>query len=121
MTAPVDEAAGCRAGATTGASLLLAALTVGGAGLWLVTQRGTGLALFYAAAPFSALFGVLGGGLPVAWPLDLAIWVVAGVVLGSMAVRRGRPWWHLALVAGAVAAVYGLIMASFVEIDRLSR
>ncbi len=112
----IDEGVGCRPGALAFLSLLLAALLVGGLGLWLVTQRETGLALFYAAAPISALFGVIGGGLPVAWPLDLALWVVAGVLAGSWAQRSGRPVWMTTTAIGVGALVYGLVMSQFVEI-----
>ncbi|MGH8911173.1 MAG: hypothetical protein ACRDVD_01575 [Acidimicrobiia bacterium] len=122
MTPPldIDTGVGCRPGALAGMGLLGGALLVGGAGLWLVTQRGTGLALFYAAAPVSALLGVLGGGLPVAWPLDLAVWVVAGVVAAAWAGRTGRPVWQAAMAIGVVALVFGFVMSQFVEVDRLS-
>lgn len=112
----IDEGVGCRPGALALMSLLVGAFLVGGVGLWLVTQRETGLALFYAAAPVSALFGVLGGGLPVAWPLDLAAWVVAGVLAGSWAQRSRRPVAVTTAVIGAGALVYGLVMSRFVEI-----
>ena len=122
MTSPpdIDTGVGCRPGALAGLGLLGGALLVGGAGLWLVTQRGTGLALFYAAAPVSAVLGVLGGGLPVAWPLDLALWVVAGVVAGSWAARTGRPVWQAAMAIGLVALVFGFLMSQLVEVERLS-
>ena len=118
MTSPpdIDEGVGCRPGALAGFALLAGALIVGGVGLWLVTQHGFGLALFYAAAPVSALLGVLGGGLPVAWPLDLATWVVAGVLAGSWSYRSGRPVWMTTTVIGIAALAYGFVMSTFVEI-----
>ena len=112
----IDEGVGCRAGALAGMSLLAGALLVGGLGLWLVTQHETGLPLFYAAAPVSALFGVLGGGVPVAWPLDLAVWVVAGVLAGSWSHRSGRPVWLTTTVIAVGALVYGVVMSLFVEV-----
>lgn len=119
MTLPpdIDEGVGCRPGALAGLALLAGALIVGGVGLWLVTQHGTGLALFYAAAPVSAVLGVLGGGLPVAWPLDLATWVVAGVLAGSWSYRSERPVWMTTSVIAIGALAYGVLMSMFVEIE----
>ena len=89
-------------------------------GLTLVNQGGCeggcetlGLTLLYAGLPVSALLGVFFGGLVVAWPLDITVWVAVGFFLG----RRD----HDGTVAGPVTVVivlailYGLVLSRFVE------
>ncbi len=121
MTVPdVDDGVGCRSAVLAALALLGAALAVGTLGLWLVLSHGSGLWLFYAAAPASALFGVIGGGLPIAWPLDIGIWLMLGVGTASWATRLRRPIWHLAAAVGVAALAYGLVLSQFVEVDQLA-
>lgn len=75
-----------------------------------------GLTLLYAGGPLSALLGVAFGGLWVAWPLDVTLWVVAGFKSARWAERRSRGVVAVALVLLVVALVYGLVLSQFVEI-----
>lgn len=116
----LDAGVGCRPSAFAGLMLLAGALVVGGIGLWLVHNHSTGLALFYAAAPVSAVFGVIGGHLTVAWPLDLAAWVTAGVAAAAWTARRGGSLRRPVLVIAALALAYGFALSQFVEVARLA-
>lgn len=123
-----DDGVGCRAGVAAGVGLLGAALAVGGFGLWLILRPDCvgacpawGLGLFYAAAPASALFGVVGGGIPIAWPLDAALWLVLGLVAAGWAERRRLRIRRVLAVIGAGALVYGFLLARLVEVDRATR
>jgi hypothetical protein len=117
-----DDGIGCRAAVITGGTLLAGAVVVGAIGLTVALQAGSsvGLALFYAAAPVSALFGVIGGGLPVAWPLDALLWLVLGTAAVGWSARSG---WHLRrilwLVVG-VALAYGASLSRLVEVERVT-
>lgn len=124
---PSDEGIGCREGVLAGLALLAGALVVGGIGLTLVVDEActgvcaaTGLTLFYAGAPASALFGVIGGGIPIAWPLDAGIWLVLGMAAASWSGRRGRSVWRGVALVAAAALLFGIVMARFVEVDRMS-
>ncbi|MGA7270137.1 MAG: hypothetical protein WB239_03610 [Acidimicrobiia bacterium] len=121
---PSGAEIGCRSGFLAGMALLGWALAMGAVGLTMVLSDrctgpcdGIGLSLFYAAAPISALFGVLGGGIPVAWPLDIGLWILAGIGAASWAGRLHRPLWRLLIGLGVSALVYGIIMARFVAVD----
>ena len=121
-----EEGIGCRPAALSGLALIGWALVVGGVGLAMVLSEGCGvvcseggLALFYGAAPVSALFGVLGGGLPVAWPLDVLVWLLAGVGLTSWTARRRLDIRRLTAAAIGLALVFGVVMSRFVEVERL--
>jgi hypothetical protein len=72
--------------------------------------------MLYAGGPVSALFGVLFGGLVVAWPLDITFWVVAGFLVARRSARRGRAPLGIALVAILIALAYGLVLSLMVEI-----
>ena len=121
---PSGAGIGCRPAVLAGAALLGWALSIGALGLAMVlSDRCTGpcdsvgLILFYAAAPVSALFGVLGGGIPVAWPLDIGVWILAGLGAASWAGRLDRPPWRLAVGLAVTGLAYGAIMAQFVTIE----
>ena len=91
-------------------------------GLALALQAGSGLglALFYAAAPVSAVFGVIGGGLPIAWPLDAMFWLVLGTAAVGWSTRSG---WHLRRtlwLVVAVALAYGASLSRLVEVERVT-
>jgi hypothetical protein len=122
--APSGAGVGCRPAVLAGVGLLGWAAAIGALGLAMVLSEGCtgacdsiGLSLFYAAAPVSALFGVLGGGIPVAWPLDIGVWVLAGWGAASWGGRLRRPPWRLAVGLALTALLYGAIMARFVTID----
>lgn len=76
----------------------------------------TGLTLLYAGAPVSAAFGVLGGGLPIAWPLDITVWVVVGFLVAGWATRRERSPIPPAVAALGIALTYGLVTGRLVEL-----
>jgi len=75
-----------------------------------------GLTLLYAGGPISAALGVFLGGIWVAWPLEVTLWVVLGFLSSKWAVRRGRGVLGVALVIILVALIYGLVLSQFVEI-----
>jgi hypothetical protein len=74
------------------------------------------ITLLYAGGPISALLGVVFGGVIVAWPLDVTLWVVLGFFTARMAERRRVPASVAALLIVAAALVYGLVLSQFVEI-----
>ncbi|CAN5892658.1 hypothetical protein BH23ACT5_BH23ACT5_13660 [soil metagenome] len=121
MTTPAaDDGVGCRSAFLTGLLMVVVAVACGAVGLWLVLSRAEGLWLFYAAAPASALFGVVGGGLPIAWPLDIGIWLMLGVGVVSWAGRFRQRTWHVGLAVALVAVAYGLTLSQLVEVEQLS-
>lgn len=75
-----------------------------------------GLTLLYAGGPISAALGVFFGGVWVAWPLEVTVWVVVGFVTARYAERRSRGVLAVALVILLVALAYGLVLSQFVEI-----
>lgn len=120
-----DDGIGCRSGVIAGLVLLGFALVVGGVGIWLIVRPDCvgpcpewGLGLFYAAAPASALFGVVGGGIPIAWPLDAGIWLVLGIAAATWADRRGWSLRRTVALIGVAALIYGFVLARLVEVDR---
>ena len=75
-----------------------------------------GLTLLYAGGPVSALFSVVFGGVFVAWPLEVTLWVVLGFVSAGVADRRQIPVSGVALMVVVAALIYGLVLSQFVEI-----
>jgi hypothetical protein len=121
--AATNESLGCRDTAISTLFLLgLAAvfMVVG----WTLTQQGectglcetAGLTLLYAGGPLSAALGVFFGGVWLAWPLDITIWVAIGFAVARFAERRSRGVLGVALVVVIVALAYGLVLSQFVEI-----
>lgn len=74
------------------------------------------LTLLYAGGPISALFGVVFGGVTLAWPLEVTFWVVIGFAVARWAGSRSRSTAATAVAVMAVALVYGLVLSQFVEI-----
>lgn len=112
----INAMAGFRAvGGLLGVCIAAAAL-----GLWLLLGEiapQAGLISFYAGAPVSAIFGVIGGGLVLAWPLDLTVIMVIGYLLGGAAGRRERPWWHGTLLGVVLFLVAALAWNLLVTAD----
>lgn len=75
-----------------------------------------GLTLLYAGGPISGILAVFFGGVWVAWPLEITLWVVLGFASTRVAETRGRSVALLALSLVAVAMVYGLVLSQLVEI-----
>jgi hypothetical protein len=75
-----------------------------------------GLTLLYAGGPISAALGVIFGGVWVAWPLEVTLWVVLGFLTARWAEQRGRGVLGVALVILIIALIYGLVLSQFVEI-----
>lgn len=114
---------GCR-GAAIGTGLLLGfAIVFMIVGLGLA-NRGScvdlcetaGLTLLYAGGPISGLLGVFFGGLWVAWPLEITLWVVVGFLAARWAEPRRRSVAGVAVVIVSVALIYGLVLSQLVEI-----
>ena len=76
----------------------------------------TGLTLLYAGGPISAALGVFLGGVWVAWPLEITLWVVLGFLSASWADRRGRGVLGVAITLLLVALAYGLVLSQLVEL-----
>lgn len=115
---------GCRDVALATGLLVAMAVVFMGAGLTLIRgdQCSGGcetlaLTLLYAGGPISAIFGVLFGGIVLAWPLDATVWVGAAFLAARMAAgRRGRGPLGIALIFVLVALGYGLVLSGFVQI-----
>lgn len=114
---------GCRDTAVATSFLLGLAVVFLAIGLTLIGQDGCqgacetwGLTLLYAGGPVSAMFGVLFGELPLAWPLDVTLWVAAGFLVARWAGSRGRSVLGTTLVVVLIALAYGLVLSQMVEI-----
>lgn len=118
-----SEPAGCRDGAITTAFLLGLAIASFAIGLTMIggdectgACETLGLTLLYAGGPVSAVFGVLTGGVVVAWPLDILVWVLLGLGTTRLAARRGRRPLAVALAVFVLALGLGLVLSQFVEL-----
>jgi hypothetical protein len=118
-----SEPQGCRNAAITTSFLLGFAVVSMIVGLLSVNSdscdglcQTLGLTFLYAGGPLSALLGVVFGGVWVAWPLDVTLWVVAGFVSARWAERRSRAVFAVVLVFVVLALIYGLVLSQFVEI-----
>ena len=114
---------GCRDAAISTGFLLGLAVVFIASGLTLTNQSDCigscetlGLTLLYAGGPVSALMGVVFGGLWVAWPLEITLWVVTGFGAARWAENRSKGVLGVALVILLVALAYGLVLSQFVEI-----
>ncbi|MEE8376129.1 MAG: hypothetical protein V3S26_07420 [Acidimicrobiia bacterium] len=114
---------GCRNAAIAIAFLLGFAVVFMVIGLSLVnsdscesTCQTLGLTLLYAGGPLSAVLGVAFGGLWLAWPLDVTLWVVIGFASARWAESRSRGVLGVTLVLIILALIYGLVLSQFVEI-----
>lgn len=121
--AATNESIGCRDTAISTLFLLGFAVVFMVAGLALTRQgdciglcETTGLTLLYAGGPLSAALGVFFGGVWLAWPLDITIWVAIGFTVARFAERRSRGVLGVAMVVVIVALAYGLVLSQFVEI-----
>lgn len=120
---PQTEPTGCR-GAVLSTSLLLGfAIVFMVTGLALTNSdtcegvcQTLALTLLYAGGPISAAIGVFFGGVWVAWPLEITLWVVVGFLFARWAERRSRGVLGVALVIILLALIYGLVLSQFVEI-----
>lgn len=74
------------------------------------------LTLLYAGGPISAIMGVLFGGIWVAWPLEITLWVVIGFLAARIAARRSTGVLRVASAIVVLALIYGLVLSQFVEI-----
>lgn len=114
---------GCRGAAIATGLLLGIAIVFMVVGLGLANREScvglcenVGLTLLYAGGPISALLGVFFGGLWVAWPLEITLWVVTGFVAARWAEPRRRNVAGVAIVIVGVALIYGLVLSQLVEI-----
>lgn len=117
------DGTGCRDVALATVFLLGFAVVFMVAGLNLSSQdtcTGTceiiALTLLYAGGPISAVLGVVFGGVWVAWPLEITLWVVIGFATARIAARRSSGVLGVALAILVVALIYGLVLSQFVEI-----
>ncbi len=118
-----DQGPGCRDTVLATALLVGMAAVFLALGLNLTTQDGctglcetAGLTLLYAGGPISALLGVLLGELPLAWPLDVTFWVVAGYLVARWAGNRDRNALAGSLLLLVAVLVYGLVLSQMVEL-----
>lgn len=120
---PKSSQAGCRDTAIAAAILVVVALVFMAVGLSLINREActegcetVAFTLLYAGLPVSAVFGVVFGDLVVAWPLDITIWVVIGVVVARFSQGSSRRVLGGVLVTILLALAYGLVLSSLVEI-----
>jgi hypothetical protein len=124
FVAEKSESQGCRGTALAVGFLLGFGIVFMATGLTLANNdsceglcQTLGITLLYAGGPLSALLGVIFGGLWVAWPLDVTLWVVAGFTSAKWAERRSSGVFGVVLVILSLALIYGLVLSQFVEID----
>lgn len=117
------ESPGCRDAAIATSFLLGFAIVFMTVGLALSNQGScsgacetTALTALYAGGPLSAVLGVAFGGVWLAWPLDVTLWVVIGFAAARFADRRRTGVMRPVLIIVAVALAYGLVLSQFVEI-----
>lgn len=117
------ESTGCRGAAESTAVLIGAAVVFVFAGLFLTNAEScTGvcetlaLTMLYAGGPISAAIGVFFGGIWVAWPLEITLWVVVGFVAARWAERRSTRPVRVAMIVVLIALAYGLVLSQLVEI-----
>lgn len=75
-----------------------------------------GLTLLYAGGPISGALAVFFGGVWVAWPLEITLWVVLGFTGARWAERRSRSPMGVSLLLVVIALICGLVLSQFVEI-----
>jgi len=103
------EHTGCRDTALVGVALGSFASASAATGLFLVVNGSAGgLVLYGAGAPISGLFAAVAGGLPLAWPLDITLWVIAAVAITRRVDQRGPLRPIVAVVA--LALLWGLVV-----------
>ncbi|MEE8405854.1 MAG: hypothetical protein V3S32_01750 [Acidimicrobiia bacterium] len=117
------EPPGCRQAAIATTFLLAFAVVFMIGGLSLINGdsceglcQTLGLTLLYAGGPLSAVLGVAFGGVWLAWPLDVTLWVIIGFASARWAERRSRGVLGVALALIILALIYGLVLSQFVEI-----
>lgn len=67
-----------------------------------------GVALYAAGGPVSGLFAAVAGELPIAWPLDLTVWILVAFAVARRADRPDARLGRSALAVIGFALVYGL-------------
>jgi hypothetical protein len=72
--------------------------------------------MLYAGGPISAAFGVVFGGVVVAWPLEVTLWVVLGFLTARWSEKRGKAVLAVDVVLILIALGYGLVLSQFVEL-----
>ncbi|HEX6946381.1 MAG TPA: hypothetical protein VF246_03440 [Acidimicrobiia bacterium] len=124
MTDDRATAPGCRDVAVVTGILLTAATVMVAIGLSLIGRDDcTGacevvaLTSLYAGGPVSGALGVLYGGVHLAWPLDITLWVVVAFAAARWAGGRDRSPFRVAVALILVALVVGLVLSRFVELD----
>lgn len=117
------ESTGCRGAAESTAVLIGAAVVFVFAGLFLTNSatcaglcETLALTMLYAGGPISAAIGVFFGGVWVAWPLEITLWVVVGFASARWAERRSAKPVRVAVIVVLVALGYGLVLSQLVEI-----
>lgn len=122
--AATDDSIGCRDTALSTLFLLGIAIAFMITGLAMTRQNvdctgvceTTALTLLYAGGPLSAALGVFFGGVFLAWPLDITIWVAIAFGVARFAERRSRGVLGMAMIVVIIALAYGLVLSQFVEI-----
>lgn len=74
-----------------------------------------GLALYAAGGPVSGLFAALAGGLVLAWPVDITVWVVLAFAAVRLSSNRSIPVTRVGGWILAGAAMWGVFVSSLLE------
>jgi hypothetical protein len=117
-----DEGFGCRPTAIALGLLVVFVVAAATIGVSLALGDGcdglcetAGFTLYAGALPMSALFAFFAGDLPIAWPLDGTFWIIAALLIGRYAERRGVSVPAAVVRAIVVALVFGFVIALFLE------
>lgn len=123
---PVEEGYGCRSTALTFALLAVFVVVAGTIGVSMALGptcagacEAAGFALYGAALPISAIFAVVAGELPIAWPLDATFWLIVAFVLGRMSERANRSIPRVIGGAIVVALIFGATVSVFLAANNV--
>lgn len=113
---------GCRDLTRLAAVFLLFSAVGLAAGIALISNQScvglcesAGLALYGAGGPVSGLFAALAGGLVLAWPVDITLWIVLAFGAIKLSGARDVPPRRVAVWILSAAILWGVFVASLLE------
>lgn len=113
---------GCRDLTRLAAVFLLFSAVGLAAGIRLISNQAcerlcetAGLALYGAGGPVSGLFAALAGGLVLAWPVDITLWIVLAFGAIKLSNARAIPIRRVAIWVLSGALLWGVLVASLLE------
>ncbi len=113
---------GCRDLTRLAAVFLLFSAVGLSAGITLISNQSceglceaAGLALYGAGGPVSGLFAALAGGLVLAWPVDITLWIVLAFGAIKLSTARAISIKRVATWVLSGAFLWGVLVASLLE------